>query len=146
MARRKEVRLPADWICASPAMSSLSGAEFGVLVWLIAEKLRWFPEGRFIEDGKVFSLRMLAERSPYRGGGALGCLHGLQSAGFLSRESDGVFRLVEKWRQDEAGEGCDEPVLSKVHVASPRIVPHHHAGKIQKGRQPNNHFFLIGIC
>ena len=27
MARRKEVRLPADWICASPAMSSLSGAE-----------------------------------------------------------------------------------------------------------------------
>ena len=119
MARRKEVRLPADWICASPAMSSLSGAEFGVLVWLIAEKLRWFPEGRFIEDGKVFSLRMLAERCPYRGGGALGCLHGLQSAGFLARESDGVFRLVEKWRQDEAGEGCDEPVLSKVHVASP---------------------------
>jgi hypothetical protein len=100
-------------------MSSLSSAEFGVLVWLIAEKLRWFPEGRFIEDGKVFSLRMLAERSPYRGGGALGCLHGLQSAGFLSRESDGVFRLVEKWRQDEAGEGCDEPVLSKVHAASP---------------------------
>ena len=119
MARRKEVRLPADWICDSPAVTALSCAEFGVLTWLIAEKQRWFPEGRFIEEGRVFSLRMLAERSPHRGGGALGCLHGLQSAGFLIREADGAFRLVEKWRQEEAEDACDEPVLSKVHDASP---------------------------
>jgi len=119
MARRKEVRLPADWICDSPAVTALSCAEFGVLMWLIAEKQRWFPEGRFTEEGRVFSLRMLAERSPHRGGGALGCLHGLQSAGFLVREADGAFRLVEKWRQEEAEDACDEPVLSKVHDASP---------------------------
>jgi len=119
MARRKEVRLPADWICDSPAVTALSCAEFGVLTWLIAEKQRWFPEGRFIEEGRVFSLRMLAERSPHRGGGALGCLHGLQSAGFLIREADGVFRLVEKWRQEEAEDAGDEPVLSKVHDGFP---------------------------
>lgn len=138
MARRKEVRLPADWICDSPAVTALSCAEFGVLTWLIAEKQRWFPEGRFIEEGRVFSLRMLAERSPHRGSGALGCLHGLQSAGFLIREADGAFRLVEKWRQEEAEDACDEPVLSKVHDASPLSpitpIPPTQKSKEKRGR------------
>jgi hypothetical protein len=119
VARRREIRLPADWFGGSPAVAQLSLAELGLLLRLIAEARMWYPDGRFVRDGKPVSLRALADGLRSRGGGAIGCLHGLVSAGLLVRHPDGALALVEAWRADGVGEDLDEPVLSKVPKESP---------------------------